>query len=112
MPKMLSKVLKSLITKPATVRYPYVKPEPVPGTRGKITFDMKKCDLCQDCERVCPSLAIKIFPDEKRIEYSPFRCLYCHLCVESCMQMAIIPDVVVGAPAFEKVMDIFKTERR
>ena len=41
--------------------------KPVPGTRGAITFDMARCDECQDCERVCPSVAIKVYPEEKKI---------------------------------------------
>ena len=107
-PKMLGKVLKSLVTKPATVRYPYVKPEPVPGIRGGIGFDMKKCDQCQDCERVCPSAAIRVYYDEKKVEYFPFRCICCHLCIQSCNQGAIVADSSVRAPNYEKVVETFK----
>lgn len=108
MPKMLRNVLKNLFSPPATVKYPYEKPEPIPGTRGMVTFDMAKCDLCQDCERICPSGAITVYPDEKRIEYDPFRCIYCHLCVDNCMQKAITGEEVVRAPEYEKAKDVFE----
>jgi formate hydrogenlyase subunit 6/NADH:ubiquinone oxidoreductase subunit I len=49
MPEMLKEVLKNLFSKPATVNYPFIKPEPLPGTRGALTWDMNKCDPCQDC---------------------------------------------------------------
>ena len=108
MPKMLWNVLRNLLSPPATVRYPYVKPEPVPGTRGKISFDIDACDQCQDCERICPPAAIKVYPDEKRIEYDPFRCIYCHLCIENCMQKAIVAEEVLRPPEYEKVKEVFE----
>ncbi|HUS79190.1 MAG TPA: 4Fe-4S binding protein [Patescibacteria group bacterium] len=110
MPKMLKEVLKNLFSPPATVNYPTVVPEPVLGLRGKITWDMERCDQCQDCERVCPPGAIKVFPDEKKIEYSPFKCMYCHLCIENCMQEAIKAERVYRAPEYEKGVDIFQVE--
>lgn len=107
MPKMLWNIIRNLLSPPATVRYPHVRPEPVPGLRGRISFDFNRCDQCQDCERICPSAAIKVFPEEKRIEYDPFRCIYCHLCVENCMQKAIIAEDVVRPPEYEKVKEVY-----
>jgi len=40
MPEMLGIILRNLFSKPATVKYPFEKPEHVPGTRGEISFDM------------------------------------------------------------------------
>ena len=108
MPKMFTRVLKNLISKPATVRYPFVKPEPVPGTRGNICFDMDKCDFCLDCERVCPSMSIKVYLEDKKIEYHPFSCMYCHLCVRACMQRAIIASEVVRGPDYNKVIEVYE----
>ena len=85
--------------------------KPVPGTRGAITFDMARCDECQDCERVCPSVAIKVYPEEKKIEYSPFKCLYCWLCVDNCMQRAISGSDYVQEPAYTKVVKVFETKK-
>jgi len=71
MPKMLREVLRNLVSTPATINYPFVKPEPVPGTRGALTWDMDHCDQCQDCERVCPSMAIKVYPTIRRLSTNP-----------------------------------------
>jgi len=111
MPKMLKEVLKNLISPPATVNYPYVKPTPVPGTRGALTWDMGKCDLCQDCERVCPSVAIKVYPEEKKVEYQPFKCLFCYLCIDNCMQHAIVGSDTFKTADYEKKVEVFKTEQ-
>lgn len=111
MPKMLKEVLKNLISPPATVNYPFVKPTPVPGTRGALTWDMEKCDQCQDCERVCPSVAIKVYPEEKKVEYQPFKCLFCYLCIDNCMQHAIIGSDAFKTADYEKKVEVFKTEQ-
>ena len=110
MPKMLGKVLRSLLSQPATVRYPYVKPAVIQGTRGRIKFDITKCDYCLDCERVCPPAAITVCLETKKIVYDPFRCIYCHLCVQNCMQGAIKPDETPRKPEFEKAVDVFEYE--
>ena len=107
---MLKEVLKNLFSKPATVNYPFVKPTPVRGTRGALTWDMDRCDQCQDCERVCPSLAIKVSPEEKKVEYQPFRCLYCYICIDNCMQQAITSSDIMRPPEYEKKVEIYQTQ--
>ncbi|MFP3951367.1 MAG: 4Fe-4S dicluster domain-containing protein [Candidatus Bathyarchaeia archaeon] len=109
MPKMIKEILKNLFSEPATVNYPFERPEPVPGVRGKIVFDMDRCDQCQDCERVCPSMAIKVLPDERAIEYKPFRCIYCHICIDNCMQEAISAEDYVREPEYEKVVERYES---
>lgn len=111
MPKMLKEVLKNLFSPPATVNYPFVKPTPVPGTRGALTWDMSKCDQCQDCERVCPSVAIKVYPKEKKVEYQPFKCLFCYLCIDNCMQSAIIGSDNFKTADYEKKIEVYETKQ-
>ena len=61
MASMFPTILKNLFSRPVTRRYPYKDiREPPPGYRGKISFDNKKCDLCGDCGRVCPTKAIEV----------------------------------------------------
>ena len=111
MPEMLREILKNLISKPATVNYPFIKPEPLPATRGALTWDMNKCDECQDCERVCPSMAIKVLPEEKKVEYQPFKCLFCFLCIDNCMQQAITNSTTLAAPGYEKRVEVFEVKK-
>ena len=111
MPEMLREILKNLVSKPATVNYPFVKPEPLPATRGALTWDMNKCDECQDCERVCPSMAIKVLPEEKKVEYQPFKCLFCFLCIDNCMQQAITNSTTLAAPGYEKRVEVFEVKK-
>jgi len=85
--------------------------KPIAGTRGALTWDMARCDQCQDCERVCPSVAIKVSKEEKRVEYQPFKCLYCMLCVDNCMQQAISRSDYVQEPAYTKIVKVFETEK-
>jgi len=100
--------LENLFGKPATVKYPFEKPAYVPGTRGELYFNMAKCDQCQDCERICPSAAIKVDPETKKIEWSPFKCIYCHACVRTCMHEAIEPLMNVQAPDYKKKVKTFE----
>ena len=108
MPNFLNNVLENIFNKPATTKYPFEKAEPQPGTRGEIRFNMQKCDQCQDCERTCPSAAIKVYPDEKKIEWNPFKCIYCHACVRTCMHDAIEPLFNVESPDYVKTVKTFK----
>ncbi|MDP2899399.1 MAG: 4Fe-4S binding protein [Candidatus Bathyarchaeota archaeon] len=111
MPEMVKEVLKNLFSKPATVNYPFEKPEPLPTTRGTLTWDMNRCDECQDCERVCPPMAIKVFPEEKKVEYSPFKCIYCLLCIDNCMQQAITHATIMAAPDYKKRVELFEKKQ-
>ncbi len=87
------------------------KMKQMPETRGSLEWDMARCDQCQDCERVCPTMAIKVYPEEKRVEYQPFRCLFCLLCKDNCMQQAITNTKVVAVPGYEKRVEKFETKQ-
>ena len=79
-----------------------------PGTRGELFFDIQKCDQCQDCERICPSAAIKVNPEEHKVEWSPFKCIFCHTCVRTCMHQAISAKENVQSSDFEKEVKVFE----
>jgi len=92
--KMLSLVFPSLFKKPATVLYPFVKPEVVANFRGKLKFDQSKCIGCKICMRDCPSEAIEIFriSETEKIFKAVVRldrCLYCGQCTDSCPKDAL-----------------------
>ena len=77
-------------------------------TRGELFFDIQKCDQCQDCERICPSAAIKVYPNEKKIEWDPFKCIYCHTCIRTCMHKAISALDNVEASDYKKGVKTFE----
>jgi len=100
---MFPTIWKNLFSRPATRRYPFKDiREPFSGYRGKISFDTKKCDLCGDCERVCPAKAIEVDEKNKQIRYDPFKCIYCATCVQTCLQRAISQDPHYAVPAATK----------
>ncbi len=84
MPGFLGNILENLFGKPATVKYPFEKPAYVPGTRGELNFNMAKCDQCQDCERICPSAAIKVYPEDEEDRVEPIQV---HLLPRLCQDM-------------------------
>ena len=60
---------------------------------------------------VCPSMAIRVYPDDKKVEYHSFKCLFCFLCIDNCMQLAISNSTTVPKPGFEKRIEIFETKK-
>ena len=107
MPWMLPTVLRNLFKGPATRRYPVEKREPMPESRGKVSWDMSKCDLCHDCERLCPVGAIVVDEENQRILYDPFLCIYCRTCAEGCFHNAILCSLEYCRPDTEKTVEVF-----
>ncbi|RLI30012.1 hydrogenase [Candidatus Bathyarchaeota archaeon] len=110
MVRMFPNIFRNLFSKPATVKHPFVPRKPYPEHRGRIVFDMERCDLCQDCERLCPPAAIKVDPEKKTIAYDPFKCIYCHICVENCFQQAIKAEPDYTPPVYQKEIKYFKPD--
>ena len=102
MPWMLPTVIKNLFSKPATLCYPVVVREPVAGFRGKVRWDGNKCDLCNDCARLCPSGAITVDVPSRQVRYDPLKCIYCANCVDVCLQQAISHDLTYTSPRIHK----------
>jgi NADH-quinone oxidoreductase subunit I len=55
-----------------------------PGFRGKIAYDRENCIGCQQCYKICPTLAIEWLPEEKKIKIFVSRCCFCAQCVDVC----------------------------
>jgi len=89
---MTAEVVPKLLQRPATERYPFVKPPVISGLRGRITFSADNCTGCKLCERDCPSNAIVILEVSKKVykaEVDLSRCIYCAQCVETCRRGSI-----------------------
>ena len=71
-------------------------------------------DQCYTCLRLAgfgsirPPAAITVYPEARKIVYDPFRCIYCHQCVQNCMQGAIKPDETPRKAEYDKVVDVFE----
>ncbi len=89
---ILPEALRSLLKKPATLGYPFVKQEKPAHYRGRLVFDASKCIGCRLCMRDCPSNAIeivKVGEKQFRAVVRLDKCIYCAQCCDSCMKGAL-----------------------
>ena len=91
---MLKEVVSQILRKPATRKYPEVKPEVPDGFRGKQIFNLGLCISCGLCAGDCPAKAIEMVDVEgkKAPLFHLDRCVFCYQCAESCPRNAIEPS--------------------
>jgi hydrogenase-4 component H len=87
---MLLQVIRNLIRRPATVKYPYVRVEPPEGYRGRPVVNGERCIQCWLCIKACPDRAISINRGTKKPSIWLARCMFCGECAEVCPARAII----------------------
>lgn len=81
---MLETVLRNVLKRPATRRYPAEKREPFPDFRGRLVNNTEDCIFCRSCSNKCPAGAISTDPKRAYWSYDPFACVYCGVCVDAC----------------------------
>ena len=109
---IFKRAVAHIFTKPATTKYPFVKPDLPAGSRGKMVYEIKDCNVvdlgcgpdfrldikamrgssCHVCQRDCPAGAIEIVevePGKLRPQIDLNRCVFCYQCVETCPRDAI-----------------------
>ena len=96
---MVSELIRNLIRKPVTRKYPFEKREIPKRFRGRIKIDYKNCIGCGLCARFCPPLAIEmvvIKREGRRIIRRPkvniYRCIFCGQCMLICPKKVISFD--------------------
>jgi formate hydrogenlyase subunit 6/NADH:ubiquinone oxidoreductase subunit I len=110
------RVASHIFTKPATTKYPFVKPTLPEDARCKTVYTIESCNVidigtgnkgltmdvrsivgsnCKVCVRDCPATAIEIVEVEgkRRPQIRFDKCIFCHQCVESCPRGAIKSSV-------------------
>ncbi|QOR93919.1 4Fe-4S binding protein [Thermosphaera chiliense] len=95
-PKLLKLALENLVSKPATIQYPYEQTVIEKDFRGRHYADLSKCTGCSLCSIECPADTIKmtpIPPDYEVPKSNPRRlyplinygrCVFCYRCITVC----------------------------
>jgi len=86
---MLGDILRPLVHRPVTERYPFERREAPPRLRGKLIWNPQKCTGCALCNKDCPSNAIELITLDKAskrfvMRYHVDRCTFCAQCVQNC----------------------------
>ncbi len=99
---LLSKVVKYIFSKPATIQYPREETPVEPDFRGRQYADLSKCVGCSLCMIECPPKAIRMeripegYEVPKRNARRMFpvvnylKCIYCYRCVTVCPTRAYV----------------------
>ncbi len=103
---MFGNIIKNLVSKPATRKYPYEKREPFKDTRGQVEgIDIDACIFCGICSRKCPSEAITVNKAEKSWEIDRYKCVICGYCAEVCPKKCIFMGENYASSVYAKAKD-------
>jgi formate hydrogenlyase subunit 6/NADH:ubiquinone oxidoreductase subunit I len=127
---IFKRAFSHIFTKPATTKYPFVKPILPPDSRGKVIYEITDCNIidfgsgkefrldvkpivgsnCHVCQRDCPTKAIEIVEvgGRKRVQIDLNRCIFCHQCVESCPRKAIKSSEFYELATTDKCASVMK----
>jgi len=107
---IVKRTVHTIFTKPATSKYPFVRPKLSENFRGQPQYEIGFCNMisignpkfgfdvhsilgsaCQVCARDCPVGAITIVEVEgkRRPQFDFNKCIFCNQCVDSCPRKAI-----------------------
>lgn len=94
---MLKDITQSLVRRPVTERYPFVRREAPERLRGRLIWEPASCTGCGLCALDCPARAIEVIVIDKKAKVFDFtyhvdRCTFCGQCVQSCRQGSLALD--------------------
>jgi formate hydrogenlyase subunit 6/NADH:ubiquinone oxidoreductase subunit I len=90
-PQIAKNAVGQAFAKPATGKYPFVKPKLSDNFRGEPVFDFSSCVGCGLCARDCPAKAIEMVSVEgkQHPQLNLSKCVFCYQCAETCPKKAI-----------------------
>ena len=93
-PGISKTLMRSLVGKPATLKYPQQKRTYTPATRGKVENEIERCIFCRLCEKNCPTKALAVSKERNEWEIDSLKCCQCRRCVEVCPVKCLSMDNV------------------
>ncbi len=96
-------VVKNLLKKPATRKYPFEVREPFPNFRGELVIDIDSCIFCGMCQRKCPSQCIEVDKQAGTWTCDPHACISCGYCRDHCPTKCLDMKDVHRKPMTEKI---------
>jgi len=92
---LFTQLLQTFFSPAETVDYPFGPAIIPPGFRGRVVINAENCTGCSLCVRDCPSFALELTRESKKVYqliYYPDRCTFCGQCELSCNFDAIYMD--------------------
>ena len=101
--KMTSNIMRNLVVKKSTRRYPYEVREPFDKVRGELVNDIDRCIFCGTCAVKCPSQCLEVDKQAYKWIYDPFACVYCGVCVDICPAKSLYQKTQYRKPVVERL---------
>jgi ech hydrogenase subunit F len=101
--KMTPNIMRNLVVRKSTRRYPYVVREPFDKARGELLNEIERCIFCGMCEAKCPSRCIEVDKPAYKWNYDPFACVYCGVCVDICPSKSLHQKAEYRKPTVERL---------
>jgi formate hydrogenlyase subunit 6/NADH:ubiquinone oxidoreductase subunit I len=81
---MTPNIIRNLLRKKATRRYPRDIRPAFGNVRGALFNDIAKCTFCGICAIKCPSQCITVDKNARTWVYDLFACVFCGICADIC----------------------------
>ena len=104
---MTGLVMKWLLRKPYTSRYPFEPRHALTGSRGSLGVHLTECTYCTLCAKRCPAAAIEVDRAGRRWTLDRMRCITCSCCVEVCPKKCLTMETAHGIPTVTKDRERF-----
>lgn len=104
---ILKTLVKSFISKPATVKFPFEPRQFPEGSRGQVIIDISTCIFCGLCQKKCPTSAITVDRSTKNWSIKRMQCISCGNCVDACNKNSLQLDTKYTAPDIKKQEDTY-----